>query len=336
MVDHPDQIKHLTSLASKSGHPPLVFLKINVGSYRAGVMPNSQDCSRLIDKLLLSEAVGSCVFLGIYTHASQSYEARKDWEGLDFLSLEFSSLQTVAWAIRKERPNHPLVLSVGATPTVTSLQHPSFGENTLSSTPSDVQAMTSRLLELIQDLRKDNLTLEVHAGVYPTLDLQQLATHSRDARFLTSAAIAISVLVEVCSLYPERGPNGTTEALINAGTLAIAREPCADKGNAQGQHYNNWGIITPWNCEKQPAPGPEFPAKHGGWQVGKITQEHGILRWVGPKEEEVRLYVGQRLRVWPNHACITGAGHGWYLVVDSRNQGREDEVIDVWPRWSGW
>ncbi|KAK6070411.1 d-serine dehydratase [Seiridium cupressi] len=336
MVDHSDQLKYLTSLASKSGHPPPVFLKINVGNDRAGVVPGSACCSRLIDQLLVSEAVGSCVFLGVYTHASQSYETRADWEALEFLGLELSSLQSVAYAIRKERPHHPLVLSVGATPTVSCLQHPSFAETEPQSTGPNVDTITDKLSNLIQDLRRNNFVLEVHAGVYPTLDLQQLAAHSRDSRFLSSAAIAISVLVEVCSLYPGRGPNGTTEALINAGTLALAREPCVDKGNPPGQHYNNWGIVTPWNCEQQLLPGPDFPAKHGGWQVGKVTQEHGILRWVGAAEHEAELYIGQRLRVWPNHACITGAGHQWFLVVDSRNQGREDEIIDVWRRRNGW
>lgn len=336
MVDHADQLKHLTSLASKSGNPPLVFLKINVGSDRAGVVPGSPDCLRLIDQLLVSEAVGSCIFMGVYTHASQSYEAREDWEALKFLGLEFSSLQSVARDVRKERPNHPLVLSVGATPTVTSLQHPSFKDGASTRATGSSGTVTSQLSDLIQDLKKDNFILEIHAGVYPTLDLQQLAAHSRDSQFLNPAAIAISVLVEVCSLYPGRGPNGTTEALINAGTLALAREPCADKGSLPGLHYSNWGIVTPWNCEEQPIPGPEFPAKHGGWQVGKVTQEHGILRWIGPKDDEASLYIGQRLRLWPNHACITSAGHAWYLVVDSRKHGREDEIVDVWPRWNGW
>ena len=48
------------------------------------------------------------------------------------------------------------------------------------------------------------------------------------------------------------------------------------------------------------------------------------------------LEVGQKVRVWPNHACIAGAMFGWYLVVDSRLVGREDEVVDVWVRWRGW
>ncbi|KAH8682154.1 putative serine dehydratase domain-containing protein [Xylariales sp. PMI_506] len=353
MVDHPDQLKHLTSLASKSGNPPLVFLKINVGSNRAGVIPDSPECLRIIDQLSVSEAVGSCVFLGVYAHASQSYETREDWQALDFLGLEFDSLWRVARAIRRERPNKALVLSVGATPTVTALQHPDLGDPTtppasLPSSPTPApgpsadraaQSSVARLTELIRNLKRENFTLEVHAGVYPTLDIQQLAAHSRDAKFLNSNAIAISVLTEVCSLYSRRGPGDTTEALVNAGTLALGREPCADKSEPESggpRHYGGWGLVSPWNCERQPVPGPGFPAEHGGWQVGKLTQEHGILRWVGESYDEVGLYVGQRLRIWPNHACITGAGHGWYLIVDSRNKGREDEIVDVWPRWSGW
>lgn len=84
-----------------------------------------------------------------------------------------------------------------------------------------------------------------------------------------------------------------------------------------------------------PAP-KAFPVVHGGWQVGRISQEHGILVWMGEKDAEVKLEFGQRVRVWPNHSCIAGAGYGHYLVVDSRRVGKEDEVVDVWERWNGW
>lgn len=84
-----------------------------------------------------------------------------------------------------------------------------------------------------------------------------------------------------------------------------------------------------------PAP-RAFPVEHGGWQVGRISQEHGILVWKGEKEDEVKLEFGQRVRVWPNHSCIAGAGYKHYLVVDSRRVGKEDEVVDVWERWNGW
>jgi D-serine deaminase-like pyridoxal phosphate-dependent protein len=77
-----------------------------------------------------------------------------------------------------------------------------------------------------------------------------------------------------------------------------------------------------------PVTGPE---EHVGWTVGRVTQEHGILAWNGKAGEEERLEVGQKVRIWPNHACIAGVGFGWYLVVDGG-----DEIVDVWPRWRGW
>ncbi|KAK9802501.1 putative D-serine dehydratase-like domain-containing protein [Seiridium cardinale] len=236
MVDHSDQLKYLTSLASKSGHPPPVFLKINVGNDRAGgcwvgilLATNwSASCVRGCRILCLSG--------GLYSRQPVVRNPRR--LGGIGISRARAQLFTI-YAIRKERPHHPLVLSAGATPTVSCLQHPSFAETDPQSTGPNVDTITDKLSNLIQDLRRNNFVLEVHAGVHPTLDLQQLAAHSRDSRLLSPAAIAISALVEVCSLYPGRGPNGTTEALINAGTLALAREPCVDKGNPPGQHLNN-------------------------------------------------------------------------------------------------
>ncbi|KAK8074751.1 hypothetical protein PG997_009414 [Apiospora hydei] len=337
MVDHPDQIKHLTALASKSGNPPLVFLKVNCGSDRAGVVPDTPECNSLIDKLLVSEAVGCCEFMGVYTHTSQSYDTRSDWEALEYLGTEFGAVYRAAQVVRKERPDHPLIIAVGASPQVTSLQHPGFSEPapacSTPSTPSE--ALVNKMSNLISTLKAENLTLEAHAGVYTTLDVQQLASHARSSDYLNSAALALTVLVEVVSL-------GTTATRPRRSSTAapwpLAREPCKDKGSPPGQHYSAWGLVSPWNCGGQPVPGLGFPAEHEGWEVGRVTQEHGILTWAGRPEEQKRapLYVGQRLRVWPNHACITGAQHGWYLIVDSRNRGREDEIVDVWPRWSGW
>ncbi|KAI0521526.1 putative serine dehydratase domain-containing protein [Xylaria bambusicola] len=359
MVDHADQIKLLTLLASKAGNPPLVFLKINIGSNRAGVPPDSPACVALVRELLLSETVGASVFWGLYSHAGHSYASREDWAAMGILGVEFGTLHDVARAVQKDRPDHPLVLSVGATPTVNSLHHPDFDINGAAvangGTNGDSTAAVSQIKDLLARMRADGLTLEIHAGVYPTLDVQQLAAHSCDARYLNPSAIGITVLAEVSSVYPGRGPGGATEALVNAGSLALGREPCEDMGSVKGRHYNGWGIVMPWAGVANVVPGPGFPAVHGGWQVARISQEHGVLAWRGgggggggggaggdggdgstANDEETPLAVGQRLRIWPNHSCITGAGYPWYLVVDSRNAGREDEIIDVWPRWNGW
>ncbi|KAI1128693.1 putative serine dehydratase domain-containing protein [Nemania abortiva] len=356
MVDHVEQIKLLTFLASKAGNPPLVFLKINMGSNRAGVPPHTPACAVLVRELLLSETVGSCVFWGLYSHAGHSYASRKDWEAMGILGAEFAALHDVALAVRKDRPEHPLVLSAGATPTVTTLHHPDFahangssnghhadaaGDDVKMTTPGEESAAKTGLIkDLIARMRADGLTLEVHAGVYPTLDVQQLAAHACDATYLNPSAVAITVLAEVSSVYPGRGAGGSTEALVNAGCLALGREPCEDMGEVKGKHYNGWGIVMPWGGVANVLPGPGFPAVHGGWQVGRISQEHGLLVWRGDngivETETPSLAPGQRVRIWPNHSCITGAGHPWYLIVDSRNRGREDEVVDVWPRWNGW
>ncbi|KAI2640919.1 putative serine dehydratase domain-containing protein [Xylaria nigripes] len=334
MVDHVDQVKYLTSLASKASTPPLVFLKVNIGSNRAGVPPNTPACAALITELLLSQTVGSSVFWGVYSHAGHSYGSRTDWEAMNVLGAEFSSLYEVARAVQAERPGHPLVLSVGATPTVTTLQHPDFHPDATNAGADG--AATGLIKDLISRMRADGLMLEVHAGVYPTLDLQQLAAHARDATFLNPSAIAVSVLAEVASVYPERGANGSTEALINAGCIALGREPCEDKGAIKGQHYNGMGILMPWGGLQNVVPGPEFPAVHGGWQVARLSQEHGVVVWQGKKGSETPLSMGQRVRIWPNHSCITGAAHPYYLIVDSRHSGCEDTIVDVWPRWNGW
>ncbi|KAI1801204.1 putative serine dehydratase domain-containing protein [Daldinia bambusicola] len=346
MIDHVDQVPLLALLASKSGgNPPLVFLKVNVGTNRAGVIPGTPESNKLIDQLLASEEAGSSVLLGVYCHAGHSYAARKDWEAMGILGQEFEALKQVAEVVRDKRApgKDPLVLSVGATPTTTTIQHPELASTNSDSTNGAASngagiltaVPTSHLKSLLKTLKGSNFALEVHAGVYPTLDVQQLAAHARDLSLLNSSMIGISIMADVASVYPARGPDGATEALVNAGSIALGREPCQEP---DGKRYSAWGLVMPWGvlADSQPAPGAGFPEVHGGWQVAKISQEHGVLRWVGRKEDEAPLKVGQRVRIWPNHSCIASAGHAYYLVVDSRNAGHEDEIIDVWPRWNGW
>ncbi|KAK4194863.1 putative serine dehydratase domain-containing protein [Triangularia verruculosa] len=351
MVDHPKQLESASAIAHTTGaYPPLVFIKIDGGYHRAGVEPSPtfinpdaaiqggtrHPSEMLIDAVLAAEKENKCVLHGVYIHAGHSYGTRTDWAALGYLTEEFRICLDFAEAIRKRSPGHKLVMSVGATPTATAIQHPDI----VSSSERNGDGSVKKLREFITKWATgDNAyQLEVHAGVYSTLDLQQLATHARDSSLLKAEDIAISVLAEVASLYPSRGKNSTTEALINAGCLALGREPVTDMGNVPGADYSGWGFAMPWGGKltSNPVPGHDFPRVHPGWQVGKISQEHGILVWHGEPEEEIPLEYGQRVRVWPNHSCIAGACFDWYLIVDSRNTGREDEVVDVWPRWRGW
>ncbi|KAL1894780.1 hypothetical protein Cpir12675_003521 [Ceratocystis pirilliformis] len=331
MVDHTSQLDHVRQIRHLSGHPPLVYIKVDGSYHRAGVPLPSTQATVLISELLRLDSTANAIFHGLYIHAGHSYDTRHDWDALDYLMDEFEALATGAAIVVAQKPGAKLVLSVGATPTATSLQHPGV---TINQEPK-VEGIASRVSDKMASLVAQGFSLEVHAGVYPVLDLQQLATHARSADLLAAEDLAFTVLADVVSGYPGRGTNGTTEYLINAGCLALGREPCKDMGAKSGVHYNGWGIPISWPSGfKNSTPGPEFPTVHGGWQVGKISQEHGILMWRGPKEEEFPLQIGQRVRLWPNHACIAGAGFSYYLVVDSRKS--EDIVVDVWSRASGW
>lgn len=102
--------------------------------------------------------------------------------------------------------------------------------------------------------------LELHAGVYPLLNMQQVATRARDIHGDPHDAIALTILAEVCSLYPERE---RPEALIAAGTIALGREPC--------KNYDGWGVVTAWCFEEAGDCGDDRLI------VSRLSQEHGIL-----------------------------------------------------------
>lgn len=301
-----------------------------MGGRRAGVPPSTEACSSLVASLLSFEAAGRAHLLGLYAHAGQSYYGSSRSTALDFLRQEFEALLVTATLVHSVSPSRHLVLSVGATPTSTSVRNLLIDHEDADATPTEEGKAIAALRATIAAIREQKCAIEIHAGVYLTLDIQQLATHALPTEgphaMLTWDDIAITIVAEVASLYPGRGKNGTPEALLGAGTLALGREPC--------KAYEGWGILTPWNRPgvKMPSAGPE---NHVGWRVGRISQEHGILVWSGEEAPDI-LKVGQKVRLWPNHACIAGAGFGWYLVVDGTRTGREDEIIDVWPRWRGW
>lgn len=87
------------------------------------------------------------------------------------------------------------MLTVGATPTATAAQ------NMLSGSPraAEFKTLLNRL--------KEAYTVELHAGVYPLLDMQQVATHARPVSgrsSLTKASVGMKVLLEISSVYDER------------------------------------------------------------------------------------------------------------------------------------
>lgn len=133
-------------------------------------------------------------------------------------------------------------------------------------------------------------------------DLQQLSTGT-----VGSAGLAMTVIAEVCSVYPDRN-----EALINAGVLALTREP----GHLSG--------IARVRDRSKP-----------GWIVGRVSQEHGILVFAGDKQRKVAIEnewnIGDKIELDVQHTCIVGAMYGWHFVTDE--EGIVREIYYPWKWW---
>lgn len=322
MIDGSSQLKATQQLYELSGKSTIkVFLKTDSGYHRAGLAPTSTRMQDLVDATLALESQGIVHLLGFYSHNSLSYGGNSPLEAMDNLRVEVEACtqaaqrNTPAGYIAKR--GSCLTISCGASPTALSLQ------NLLSSSPNTAATTSANALRASLAAAKEaNIGFEIHAGVYPVLDMQQVSASSRELGSRPEEHIGFTLISEICSTYPDR--TEYPEALINAGVIALAREPC--------KSYRGHGVITGWNMPSSYDP----YNKENRIIVDRVSQEHGLLQWDDKeKKEHLPLEYGQRVEIWPNHACITGAHFGWYLVVDSDSE-HADVVKDVWIRWRGW
>jgi D-serine deaminase-like pyridoxal phosphate-dependent protein len=147
---------------------------------------------------------------------------------------------------------------------------------------------------------------EMRPGVYVFNDLDQ--------EFIGSCGtgdLALSVLASVIGHYPHRN-----QMLVDAGALALSKDISAQEFRPQV----GYGTIV------------DAPAKD--MAVVDCSQEHGF---VGASEPIPfgNLPIGSRVRILPNHACITAAAYDRYYVVDSALDGAKS-VVDVYDRINGW
>lgn len=147
---------------------------------------------------------------------------------------------------------------------------------------------------------------EVRAGVYMFGDLFQAAIGS-----CTEEEIAVTVLATVIGHRVEDGI-----LLLDVGALALSK----DRSTANTDRDAGFGLV--WDIDGKPSYGRAY--------ITRVYQEHGLAvceaKW--PWDQ---LPIGSRVRIAPNHACLTAAQHDVYQVVDG---GRE--VIAEWERCRGW
>jgi D-serine deaminase-like pyridoxal phosphate-dependent protein len=73
----------------------------------------------------------------------------------------------------------------------------------------------------------------------------------------------------------------------------------------------------------QEHPGFGMIVDHPGWEIHRLSEEHGWLRWVGESEPEP-LLIGQRVEVIPNHICTAFFSRAESLLA------QRGEVVAKW------
>ncbi|TIP45383.1 MAG: hypothetical protein E5X68_00620 [Mesorhizobium sp.] len=150
---------------------------------------------------------------------------------------------------------------------------------------------------------------EVRCGVYMFGDVMQSEIYSCGRE-----DISLSVLATVIGHRPQ-----FNTALVDAGALALSKDrSTAASGLAEDIGF---GMVMDINCQE----------RISGVTVGHVYQEHGLLVSQGPFPYEA-LPVGSKVRILPNHACMTAAMYDRYHAVAGNHDG---DVVE-WPRINGW
>ncbi|KAI6162160.1 hypothetical protein EDD17DRAFT_1580264 [Pisolithus thermaeus] len=218
MVDNLEQVRLLEEYEGQRREPKRwsAFIKMDGGQKRAGTSPEPETFKPFMRAIFASNVIS---IFGFYSHAGDSYGSTSLEQAVSCLTGE---VRLVNDAANKGAPSQPFVLSVGSTPTA-------LGATARAKISSQLCGV-----------------LELHAGNYPMLDLQQLHT-----TLIDRPRISQRVLATVVSYYPGRGKDGLDEALCDAGAIAMSK----DTGRIPG-----FGEVV-----------------GKSWRLGRISQEHGVL-----------------------------------------------------------
>jgi len=148
---------------------------------------------------------------------------------------------------------------------------------------------------------------EIRPGVYTFFDIDQMAIGA-----CAIEDIAVSVLASVIGHNRRAG-----RVLIDAGGLALSKDISA----AEFRKDVGYGWVCPVDGS---GPIPDV------W-VADVHQEHGLVASTKEHPPWDSLPIGGRVRILPNHVCMTVAPYGQYYVVDGG-----DEIVATWSKATGW
>jgi D-serine deaminase-like pyridoxal phosphate-dependent protein len=142
---------------------------------------------------------------------------------------------------------------------------------------------------------------EVRPGNYVFFDAFQATLGS-----CSMSDVAVSVLTTVVGCYPDR-----EELIVDAAALALSKDP----GPNLIDPTFGYGLVCDLELRPQPLKLIALSQEHG-----KIEVEGNAARWP----------VGTRLRIVPNHSCLTAAMYDRYAVLSA------GQLVDEWRPVRGW
>lgn len=253
LVDSAAAADTLEAAAKKAGIKPHVWLEVDCGYHRSGVLPDRPEATDLARRLAESDAL---VFDGLLTHAGHSY-GKNEAERRKVADEERSVTAGFADALREQRITVPDV-SIGSTPSMAAME--------------SLAGVT-----------------EARPGNYVFNDFMQVA-----AGVCQPGDVAVSVLATVIS-HQSYLPH----CIVDAGALAMSKDP--------GPGLRGLGPVY------RSLTGDELEQDVS---LSHVSQEHGFVEGQSYSAVAGRFRVGDRLRIMPNHSCLTAAMFDHYWVVD--------------------
>ncbi len=143
---------------------------------------------------------------------------------------------------------------------------------------------------------------EVRPGNYVFYDVFQAGIGA-----CTLSQCAVSVLATVIGSYPQH-----RHLLVDAGALALSKDPGPDHIDREC----GFGLVCDLELNRLPM------------KLTVLSQEHGRIE--AEPEVLARYPVGTRLRILPNHSCLTAAMYDVYHVV------KDGCISEQWQPVRGW
>ena len=135
---------------------------------------------------------------------------------------------------------------------------------------------------------------QIRPGIFAFNDLGQIALGNA-----TLQSCAVRILSTVVSR-----PTSTT-AVIDAGSKSLSAD------------------LLPAKEHRDEYPGHGLIIGKTGWIIERLSEEHGMLKWMGDGEPS-SLDIGEQIQIIPNHVCTTFSSLNESVVVSN------GEVINRW------